>query len=354
VRLRATLLAALVAALVLPAAAQAQLPEAFWGVTGDGPLLSAESDIFTETRLMQETGIRSLRVDFPWAQIQPRRDGPLLLGAYDRIVLAAADRGIGVLPVVWSTPRWAARQRRGRGATPRDPRTYAAFLTALIARYGPDGSLWSEHPNVRRVPVRAWQVWNEPNHTPFWRARPWERTYLRLLRVARRAIRSADPGAQVVLAGLTHLSWEGLLRIYRAGGRGLFDAAAIHSFSRTVPNLLVVAQRARNAMRRMGDRRTPLMITEMTWTSGRGNSTINYGWETTERGQARRLYDSMRLLVRHRRRLNLQAVYWYTWLSPPIGRRWSFHYSGLRRQTRDGVVSKPALEAYARAIRTLR
>jgi hypothetical protein len=40
-------------------------------------------------------------------------------------------------------------------------------------------------------------------------------------------------------------------------------------------------------------------------------------------------------------------VYWYTWMSPAIGGKDSFDYSGLRRLDAAGhPVSKPALKAY--------
>src|SRR3712207_8666952 len=100
-------------------------------------------------------------------------------------------------------------------------------------------------------------------------------TLFRSLRAAHGAIKAADPGAQVVMAGLTNRSWEDLARMYRAGARGTFDAAAIHPFSRRVTNVLKIVELARREMRRRGDARKPLLLTEISWTSGRGRSTIN-------------------------------------------------------------------------------
>ncbi len=303
---------------------------------------------------MRSAGVRTVRIEVPWRDIEPVPGDLSRLERYDRIVLTFARHGLGVLPVVHTTPAWAAAGgSREPGAIPADPRTYAAFLATLVRRYGRRGSLWAANPGARAVPIRSWQVWNEPNHTPFWQGDPWETTYLRLLRVARRAVKAADPRAEVVLGGLTNLSWEGLLRLYRAGAKGSFDVAAIHAFSRTVPNIGVLTRLARIVMRRHGDRR-PLMITELTWSSGRGHSTRNYGWETTEAGQAARLRATLRLLARLRRPQGLRSVHWYSWLSPPIGDPWSFAYSGLRRQSAEGIVDKPALGAFRATVRELR
>jgi hypothetical protein len=107
-------------------------------------------------------------------------------------------------------------------------------------------------------------------------------------------------------------------------------------------------------MRRAGDARTPLALTEVSWTSGQGRSTLNYGWETTERGQAERLRSALTGIVRLRRSHRLHSVHWYTWLSPEVGDDESFSYAGLRRLRGGGIVSKPALAALRRVTRASR
>src|SRR5205085_8385259 len=108
---------------------------------------------------------------------------------------------------------------------------YADFLTAAIGRYGPKGTLWAEHPEVARRPIRDWQVWNEPSHEGFWSIQPFAERYVSLLRAARTAIKSADPGGRVVLAGLVYDSWTQLGLLYKAGARGLFDVLSLHPYT---------------------------------------------------------------------------------------------------------------------------
>ena len=93
---------------------------------------------------------------------------------------------------------------------------------------------------------------------------------MRLLRVARTAVKAADPSAQVVLAGLTNRSWLDLGRVYRAGGGRLFDLAAVHPFSNRVSNVLKIVRLVRAQMRHYGDRSKPLLLSEVSWSSGRG------------------------------------------------------------------------------------
>jgi hypothetical protein len=158
----------------------------------------------------------------------------------------------------------------------------------------------------------------------------------------------------VVLAGLTNRSWIDLRRIYAAGGRAALDVAAAHPFSRRVANVLKIVRLVRREMRRHGDARKRLALTELSWSSGAGRSSFNYGWETTERGQADRVRTALAQLAAQRGPLKLDSVYWYTWLSRSLGGRDSFDYSGLRRLGPGGtVVDKPALAAFRRTVRRL-
>ena len=66
----------------------------------------------------------------------------------------------------------------------------------------PGGSFWGEHPELPRLPIRAWQVLNEPNTRGSGPRRRTRRATSPLLRAAAAGMRAADPGATIVLAGL--------------------------------------------------------------------------------------------------------------------------------------------------------
>ena len=172
-----------------------------------------------------------MRAAFYWRQIQPTGPADADFAASDAVVLAAARRGLGVLPVVHGTPDWAALNPGDPASPPRIPADYARLLTALVTRYGPNGSLWAEHPEVARQPIRAWQIWNEPNLTRYWNVAPWAPSYVKLLKAADKALKAADPGSKTVLAGLPNESWKAMEAIYDAGARGSFDVAALHPYT---------------------------------------------------------------------------------------------------------------------------
>jgi hypothetical protein len=346
--------ACLVALLLLfatAAPASAAVPRDWLGVMVDGPMTAPATDLGDEWRRLGDSGAGHVRAEIYWPRAQPDGPGTPDFGASDAVVLAAAREGLGVLPVVRGTPGWAGTNGKGDASPPRHA-PLASFLKALVRRYGPAGSLWAEHPEVRRRPVRAWQVWNEPNLDVYWSRQPFARSYVGMLRSARRALRSADRRARVVLAGLPNRSWIALRSVYRAGGRRAFDAVALHPYTGKPGHVVKLVRLARREMARHGDARKPLWITELSWPATKGTHRST-GFETSNAGQARRLGRALRLLAAERRRLRIRRVYWYTWLSAEEGRS-AFGWSGLRR-VRDGErVSAPALEVFVRTGRALR
>jgi hypothetical protein len=344
---------AMIALLAAAAPAAAQVPRDWLGVVADGPLTDPAVHRESEWDLLGDSGAASIRTAFYWWDGQPAGPGAVDYAPYDRVVLAAARRGLRTLPIVHGTPEWARMQPGELASPPRDPADFGRFLRALVGRYGPRGSLWREHPDVRRLPIRDWQVWNEPNLTRYWSVQPFARSYVRLLRAARRALRDADRRARVVLAGLPNQSWAALRSIYRAGGRRGFHAVALHPYTGKPRNVVRLVRFARRVMRRYGDRRKPVWVTELSWPAAKGQTVGTVGFETDDRGQARRLREGLRRLAAARRRLRIERVYWYTWLSAEGGPS-SFGWSGLRRLRGGEVVSAPALAAFRTMARRLR
>ena len=350
--MRALVLAlALALAAAAPASADRKVPGGWLGVQADGPVVDAPAAFEGEWDQMAGAGVETVRLTFLWRTAQPAA-GPIDFAATDGLVLSAARRHLEVLPNVWATPDWAAERPGDAASPPRDRAAYGRFLGALIGRYGPSGSLWAEHPDVPRIPIRAWQIWNEPTMTRYWSRQPFAKSYVALLRAAYAAVRRADPRARVVLAGLPNESWTALDSIYRAGGRGHFDAVALHPYTGKPRNVVRLVELARDVMARHRDRRTPVWVTELSWPAALGKVSQTHGFETTDRGQAARLAQGLNRLVDARRRLRIGKVIWYTWLSIEGGEN-SFAWSGLRRLRGSELISAPALAVFRGAARRL-
>ena len=351
--MRHALLAALLVALCLPAGAAARVPRDVFGGMANGPLDEPSFALDAESSAMRSAGVQSERIEIAWDLVAAQK-GQYDFALTDRKVLAAARARIDVLALIVRSPAWASRHPGQPFSSPRDPGDYAAFAQALVARYGPKGSLWAEHPEVAARPVRAWQVWNEPNLAVYWTEQPFMRGYARLLNAADAAIKQADPGSTVVMAGLANFSWRDLERLFAKGGAKLhFDVAAVHPFSGRPSNAVKIVRLNREALDRHGAKRKPIWLTELTWSSAKGHKkNLTKDWETTEAGQAVRLGEAYALFVKARRALRLERIYWYTWVTVDRDSPNSFDYSGLRTLRPDGsVVDKPAAAAFRAVVK---
>lgn len=256
--------------------------------------------------------VETLRIPILWFECEPKR------GSYDFAVLdgeigAAAARGIRVLPFVYGTPSWLGRQEVPplEGAA---LERWRGFLRVLVARYGPQGSFWKGR--AHREPIRRWQIWNEPNFRLYWAPKIEPTGYAKLLRASATTIRKADPGAQIVLAGIAPVgygmkTWVFMRQLLRVPGvRRDFDLAAVHPYSATIPELDYQVEKVRAAMVAGGAGHKPLLVTEF-GVASRGD--FPSAFVLGEEGQARFLRSAYDRLLEMRHRWHLAGAYWYTW-----------------------------------------
>ena len=108
----------------------------------------------------------------------------------------------------------------------------------------------------------------------------------------------------------------------------------------------------RDALRRRGDGRKPIYLTEITWPASKGKTEgIKYQRQETPRGMAIKLSQLYSAMAGRQTRLGVRKVFWYTW-SSPYGRGGSiFNYAGLQSYDGRGFLAQPALGAYQRSAR---
>jgi hypothetical protein len=355
------------------AAASSAVPNGFVGTMVDGPIypVTAPSvDVGGQFDKMVAAGVESVRAVFDWSYAQPYKTWsqvpaadlneftdvagiPTRFTEMDQIVAAAAAHGITVLPVILYTPGWAAGKHPPQDfAIPRGTQPYANFVAGLVDRYGPNGSFWRSQS--RAVPIRMWQIWNEPNISVFWWKHPYQRSYVKLLHAAHDAIKHRDPGARVVLAGLPNYSWIQLQKIYAVPDAAKwFDVAAIHPYTKNPTGVITILQKVRQVMDQAGDRSKPIVADEISWPSSLGKTDHNVGFDisTTENGQARKIAKMLPLLGADRKSLNLLGFYYYTWATVENPNGLSFTYSGLEKYdlSSETFTAKPALGAFTSA-----
>jgi polysaccharide biosynthesis protein PslG len=292
---------------------------------------------------------------FYWAGIE------LAPGFYDfsrtdAYVADAARHGLQVLPVILMAPGFrstaSARNPKPGFYPPRNPDDLGAFAAVLAKRYGPNGDFWAQHPDVPKVPIRSWQIWNEPNLPVYWADGPSPSGYTAMLKAAATAIRGVDPSADIVSAGLPYskdrrtLSPERFLRgMYAAGAKGSFTTLAVHPYSDTVSRMVVALNRMRRVLNAAGDTSVPIWVTEVGWASGGPPSVFT----VTPRRQAQLLSSTVRTLSRKRNSTGIKGLVVHTLRDQRPGANthdyWGLHAGLFNLRGK----AKPALAALGKA-----
>jgi len=333
--LRACTAALAVTAIFAAFASAAQaLPAGFWGVV---PQSRLDAEQFQR---LSRGGVESVRIPVSWAAVQPNQGGEFDWSGFDGEVEEAAKAGIKVLPFLSGAPEWAVPGKvvSGTGgllkAPARLPVSGAArtgwvnFLTAAVARYGPTGSFWAEHPGVPKRPIRVWQIWNEPNFKYFI-AKPNPAEYGKLVKISYTALRAADPRAQVVLAGLfarpkgartasgkhKSLNWyasDFLGQMYKRtpGVKKRFNGVALHPYTIRARELPGVTEEFRKVLTTNGDAGKGLWMTELGWSSGKASPANQFAKGPA--GQARELRTSFSILRSKQVKWKVKSVFWFS------------------------------------------
>lgn len=236
-------------------------------------------------RLAQNSGSRWNRWEFRWAEIELSR-GQFRYPAYDRMVDASMASGQSVQGILISTPDWA-----------KDPQTQ--LPQGLYLPWNDNGNLWArfvrETVSRYRGKVRYWEAWNEPDlREVFWPGTIGD--YYQLLRVTYLSVKSVDPSAQVLIAGLAYWPNPGflpeLLRLMRAdpiapANNYFFDVLPWHTYSRPSDSFDRVVQSRAQLVSTVGQK--PIWINETNvpaWNESPLNNFRPYRWSGTTEEQA--------------------------------------------------------------------
>jgi len=320
------------------------------GVTGSVVWLESEEQL-DYLRRARETGLSWVREDFHWGAFEPQ-PGVWNWKVGDRLMRNAAITGVDVLASVAYSAEWAAA-----GPTiyhpPKDPAAYADFCRRLVERYGPGGAFWRANTGLSPRPLRAFEIWNEPWTSFFWRPQPDPAAYARLLRAAAGAIRAADPSVKILASAdvfqmrtdtTQSLDWfRLLLQVDRDLFRNLVDVYSVHLYTQTrSPDDLSVPQRWRfdralitRDLAAAAGASHPLWITEFGWTTNASHPDF-----VSEATQARYVQRALERAVVEWRGL-VEQSFLYHW-----GRPETDHVGGYGAFRADGSA-KPLLGALA-------
>ena len=176
-----------------------------------------------DLNLVKDAGFGWVKQYFAWQDIEGAKKGSFDWERADRIVDEANKRGLKLLVRIGMDPDrafWA-------GDAPDNTGHFADFAAQVANRY--------------KGRIQAYQVWNEPNLAREWgKKRPDPAAYARMLRTTYTSIKSKDPNAIVVTAGMAPTTEDSDrampdLKFYQGiydamGGRsdGHFDMLGVH------------------------------------------------------------------------------------------------------------------------------
>lgn len=283
--------------------------------------------------LAKQANVDVIRVNMGWDGIQPAAGNCTATGGacawdfYDLLIGGAAAEGIETLPALYGSPRFVAN-------SPYKPPVKAIpawqeFVTAAVQRYGPGGAYWNgpyqaQFPGGPVTPVGTWQLWNEPTSLQFFKPEPNTKQYVKILKPAADAIRSADGGADIMLGGVFGETgpkgiplaefFKDLYKVKKI--EKSFDAVAIHPYAETTKALLKQVGAIVKATKKGGDGNVDVWVTELGYSAGcKGCKKNNIPPVATknERTQAKALTSSMKALKKKSGKLNLAGIIWFTW-----------------------------------------
>ncbi len=213
-----------------------------------------------EFQIMAQTGIKWLRTEFAWADMEWIQ-GAWTFDAWDRIVNKAQQYGIKILGILMSSPPWA-NGGNWWNYPPTDMNAWRNYVSVVTSRYSGK--------------VAAWEIWNEPNIPQFWAPWPDVTNYTNLLKASSTVIRTTDPGATIVMAGMAGFGADFMDAAFKQGAADYIDAIAYHPYPQTMsqnnPNPQESTSRyllevLKGGLAQYTSRPIQIWITEIGWTT---------------------------------------------------------------------------------------
>lgn len=186
--------------------------------------------------LAQQAGANVISTDVNWGDVEP--DGPARAGEFallDRFVRAVLARGMEVRFQLVGFPDWA---RDSGQPDDEDAPWLAPVAPDELARWTAWVSRLARH---FRGEISYYEVWNEPNISPFWYPIPEPAQYADLLEATDLAIKAVDPATKVMFAGMSLNDVGFLTQVYASldqqfpatakKDHHFFDVLAVHPYS---------------------------------------------------------------------------------------------------------------------------
>jgi hypothetical protein len=172
-------------------------------------------------------------------------------GINDQGCLYAAEKGYHLVPVI-SLGKISMNNTVPIDQLPQTIIEWRQQVQKMVNRYGPNGTLWKENPQSKALPIRYWEIWNEPNIEFLNPPKEMSRVqlYAEVLKAASEEIRKLDPEAKIIAfntsggvstglpspdgyaAQVQYFGWRRFIKeTCQITGVSCFDAIGLHPYT---------------------------------------------------------------------------------------------------------------------------
>jgi hypothetical protein len=170
-----------------------------------------------ELKMIRDAGFKWVRMDMLWSQVEKAK-GHYDFSNYDVLLRDLESHGLRAILIL----DYGNNQYQPTSPTSSDARAaFARFAAAAVTRFQGKGVLW--------------ELWNEPNHSQFWKPSPNVVEYVALAKDAIRAIREVSRSEWIIGPAVSGFDWAFLESCFKAGLLKDFDAISIHPYRMVEP-----------------------------------------------------------------------------------------------------------------------
>ncbi len=218
-----------------------------------------------EMKMLAAGGFTWVRMDFDWNQVEYEK-GKYRFDAYETLMTALEEHGIRPIFILDYVHRFYDNAQ-----SPHTDEGIAAFARFAAAS--------AQHFRGRGI---LWEMYNEPNITPFWRPTVNVQDYIRLATATGKAIRAVAPAEAYIGPATSTFDWRFLEECFKGGLLDLWDAVSIHPYRPMEPETVIPDYaRLRALIRRYAPKGKRIPIISGEW----GYSSVWGGMDVTKQGK---------------------------------------------------------------------
>lgn len=243
-------------------------------------------------------GVKWHRCDFWWSIIEPKK-GQFQFSYSDKAVNMLVSEDRKLMPILCYNPAW---EPHTSPVTDEQQELYAKYVYSMVNRY--------------KDKIKDWEIWNEPNITPFWVPRPDAEHYASLLKRAYRAAKKADKDCNVIGFCTAGADFPFIEKVYELGGGNACDTLSYHHYNDLKDESVLEREiyEVKHIMNRYGDVNKKIWITEMGLPTGFNADVIKPFYEGEQA-----VWMVKKLLTALSTRV-VERVFWFTlndWTTDP-------------------------------------